>query len=205
MENEENKREIKLSNVKLFRYINGKAMEYDGLIDGHTIKIPSNVWFIGTANRDESTFGISDKVYDRAQTMNFNKRAPKIYSFGDPLEQRFVPYEMLVKLFDKAKIDYDFDAENNPAIKKTEKLLAPYNISFGNRILKQMEDFVKIYCACFGDKASAEKEAVERILLTKVVSKLENKIVESKEALALEFDKIGLKNCGAFVRKLSED
>lgn len=205
MENEENKREIKLSNVKLFRYINGKAMEYDGLIDGHTIKIPSNVWFIGTANRDESTFGISDKVYDRAQTMNFNKRAPKIYSFGDPLEQRFVPYEMLVKLFDKAKIDYDFDAENNSAIKKTEKLLAPYNISFGNRILKQMEDFVKIYCACFGDKASAEKEAVERILLTKVVSKLENKIVESKEALALEFDKIGLKNCGAFVRKLSED
>lgn len=205
MENEEDKREIKLSNVKLFRYENGQKIPYDGLTDGHTVKIPANIWFIGTANRDESTFAISDKVYDRAQTMNFNKRAPKIYSFGEPLAQRFVPYDMLIRLFDAARADYAFDAENDAAIQKTEKLLAPYNISFGNRVLKQMEDFVKIYCACFGDKAAAERDAVERILLSKVVSKLETKVVENKEALASEFDKLGLRTCGAFVRKLSED
>lgn len=205
MENEEDKREIKLSNVKLYRRENGQNVPYDGLTDGHTIKIPANVWFIGTANRDESTFAISDKVYDRAQTMNFNKRAPKIYSFGEPLSQRFVPYEILVKLFDAAKSDYVFDAESNVAIQKTEKLLAPYNISFGNRVLRQIEDFVKIYCACFGDKSVAERDAVERILLSKVVSKLENKVVENKDALASEFDKLGLKSCGEFVRRLSED
>lgn len=205
MENEEDKREIKLSNVKLFRTENGQKLPYAGLVDGHTVKIPTNVWFVGTANRDESTFAISDKVYDRAQTMNFDKRAPKIYSFGEPLEKRFVPYDMLVKLFESAKNDYSFDAENNAAVQKTEKLLAPFNISFGNRVLRQIEDFVKIYCSCFGDKAAAEKTAVERILLSKVVSKLENKIVENKEALAAEFDKADLKSCGAFVRKLSED
>ena len=205
MENEENKREIKLSNVKLFRRENGQNVPYDGLIDGHTVKIPANVWFIGTANRDESTFDISDKVYDRAQTMNFNKRAPKIQSFGEPLDKRFVPYDMLLRLFDAAKTDYVFDAENSALIQKTEKLLAPYNISFGNRVLRQIEDFVKIYCACFGDKAAAENAAVERILLSKVVSKLENKVVENKQALASEFDKLGLKSCGEFVRKLSED
>ncbi len=72
-------------------------------------------------------------------------------------------------------------------------------------MLRQIEDFVKIYCACFGDKAAAENAAVERILLSKVVSKLENKVVENKQALASEFDKLGLKSCGEFVRKLSED
>ena len=61
MEHEEGKREIKLLNVKLFRYENEEKIEYSALTNGHTLKIPSNVWFIGTANRDESTFEISDK------------------------------------------------------------------------------------------------------------------------------------------------
>lgn len=205
MENEPDKREIKLLNIKLYRNEDGETIPYRGLTDGHTIKIPQNVWFIGTANRDESTFAISDKVYDRAQTMNFNKRAPKINSFSQPLNQKFVSYDMLIDLFEQAKISYSFDAESNTTVQKTEKLLAPYNISFGNRILKQMEDFVKIYCACFGDKDAVVKDAVEKILLSKVVSKLENKVVENKESLADEFDRLGLTACSAFVRKLNED
>ncbi|MDE7454827.1 MAG: hypothetical protein K2M64_03250 [Clostridia bacterium] len=205
MENEEDKREIKLLNTKLLRNVDGQTVEYRGLTDGHTIKIPANVWFIGTANRDESTFEISDKVYDRAQTMNFNKRAPKVHSFSEPLAQRFVTYDMIAKLFDDAKKQYEFDAEQNRIVQKVEKLLAPYNISFGNRILKQMEEFVKIYCTCFGDKSAVEDDAVEKILLSKVVSKLENKIVENKQALVAEFNKLGLNRCSAFIEKLNED
>lgn len=205
MENEEDRRAIKLLNVKLSRTENGKKIPYDGLKDGHTIKVPTNVWFIGTANRDESTFEISDKVYDRAQTMNFDKRAPKIDSISEPLEKRFISYDMLSQLFDQAKKNYKFDAEDNRFIQGAEKLLAPYNISFGNRILRQIETFVKIYCACFGNQAAAEDDAVEKILLSKVVRKLENKVVENKEKLATEFDNIGLKVCGAFIRKLNED
>ncbi|MDE6028860.1 MAG: hypothetical protein K2F90_00890 [Clostridiales bacterium] len=205
MENEEDRRAIKLLNVKLSRIENGQAVGYEGLKDGHTLKIPPNVWFIGTANRDESTFEISDKVYDRAQTMNFDKRAAKINSFSEPLEKRFVSYDMLAKLFEEAKATYVFDAEDNKFIRETEKLLMPYNISFGNRILRQIEAFVKVYCACFGDQAAVENTAVEKILLSKVVRKLENKVIENKEKLAVEFDKLGMKQCSAFVRKLNED
>ncbi|MCX4285903.1 MAG: hypothetical protein OSJ68_01180 [Clostridia bacterium] len=68
-----------------------------------------------------------------------------------------------------------------------------------------MEDFVKIYCACFTDKNAAVNVAVEKILLSKVVAKLEYKIVENKESLAVEFDKLGLFACGEFIRKLNED
>lgn len=205
MEHEEDKREIKLLNIKLSRKTEEGEFEYCALTDGHTIKIPKNVWFVGTANRDESTFEISDKVYDRAQTMNFNKRAPKIHTYNEPIPQKFLSYEQLAKLLEDAKNHYTFEAEENKIIQQVEKLLIPFNISFGNRILKQMEEFVKIYCACFDEEKTMLNVAVEKILLSKVVSKLEFKVVENKEALARSFDELGLKACSSFIRKLNED
>jgi 5-methylcytosine-specific restriction endonuclease McrBC GTP-binding regulatory subunit McrB len=71
MENEEGKRSLKLLNVPLFQKTKDGEVPYKVLKEGETIEIPSNIYFIGTANRDESTFVISDKVYDRAHTMNF--------------------------------------------------------------------------------------------------------------------------------------
>ena len=41
------------------------------LTDGK-LKIPQNVWYIGTANNDDSTFAVSDKVYDRALVINLD-------------------------------------------------------------------------------------------------------------------------------------
>ena len=205
MEHEEHNREIKLLNIKLNRYENNVKYDYLALTDGHTIKIPTNVWFIGTANRDESTFEISDKVYDRAQTMNFNKRAPKVRSYTEPIPQKFLKYSDLSKLLNDAIKYGNFEAEDNLIIKGVEKILQPFNISFGNRILKQIEEFVKIYCACFNDGASVLNEAVEKIILSKVVSKLEFKNVENKDKLISEFNKLGLSLCSEFVRKLNED
>lgn len=206
MEHEEDRRGIKLLNVKLQNTVNGQKYPYRALSEGHTLKVPSNVWFIGTANRDESTFEISDKVYDRAQTMDFNKRAPKIRSFRAPIPQRFLPSDALTALFEQAKNGVRFEAEDNPLVRSVEKLLAPYNVSFGNRILKQMEDFVKIYCACFdGMSDEIVQDAVDRILLSKVVRKLETKIVTDKRALVAELNKLRLPKCCEFVQKLNED
>lgn len=205
MENEEDKREIKLLNVKLKRIEEGEEYQYLGLSEGHTLKIPTNVWFIGTANRDESTFDISDKVYDRAQTMNFNKRAPKIVENGEPLKPSFLSYIRFKDMFTHALSSVEFNAEKNQLIIDCEKLLLPYNISFGNRVLNQIESFVKIYCACFGNKSGVESDAVERILLSKVVAKLETKNVDDKEELASAFDEANLHRCAEFIRKLNED
>ena len=149
MENEEDKREIKLLNTKIYNTVEGEVRHYQGLVNDHTLKVPANVYFIGTANRDESTFEISDKVYDRAHTMNFNKRAPKVTKFNDPKEPLYLPYSSLRKMLDDAKAKYDFDLDKVDFVKEVEQLLLPYNISFGNRILRQIEDFVKVYCSCF--------------------------------------------------------
>ncbi len=205
MENEPDKRAIKLLNVKLARMRGGEKIEYKGLTRGHTIKILPNVWFIGTANRDESTFEISDKVYDRAHTMNFNQRAKKVHCYNEPLSPRFLPVSVFNSLLDEAKKSIDFTIENYPLIGEVEKLLAPYNISFGNRIAMQIESFVSIYCACFTATDEVIHDAVERILLSKVVSKLELKSVENKEELAAAFSSLGLFRCSEFIEKLNED
>ncbi len=205
MEHEEHNREIKLLNIKLNRIENNQKYDYLALSEGHTIKIPTNVWFIGTANRDESTFEISDKVYDRAQTMNFNKRAPKIRSYTAPIPQKFLKYSDLSKLLKDAINNGSFEAEDNSIIKAVEKILQPFNISFGYRVLKQIEEFVKIYCACFKDSNAVLNEAIEKIILSKVVAKLEFKNVENKDKLVSEFKKLGLQACSEFVSKLNED
>ena len=205
MEHEVYRRELKLLNIGLFRTENGEKIEYKGLTDGHTIKIPQNVWFIGTANRDESTFEISDKVYDRAHTMNFNKRAPKVLYYNEPILPQYLPIDILDGLFEKAKNDMKFNIDAYPAIAEVEKLLAPYNISFGNRVANQIETFVSIYCACFSASDAIIHDAVETILLSKIVSKLELKSLDNKEQLVAEFERLQFYRCSSFIEKLHED
>lgn len=38
------------------------------------LQIPQNVWYIGTINNDDSTFSVSDKVYDRAFVINLDSK-----------------------------------------------------------------------------------------------------------------------------------
>ena len=37
-------------------------------------KIPPNMWYIGTINNDDSTFMVTDKVYDRAMPIDINDK-----------------------------------------------------------------------------------------------------------------------------------
>ena len=205
MEHDPDKREIKLLNTPLYRCSGGSVSEYAALEDGHTLKIPRNVWFIGTANRDESTYDISDKVYDRAHTMNFDKRAQKPTLTGEPIGARYLPAGELLRLFDEARANIKIDIDKFPVVRRTEELLEPYGISFGNRIAMQIESFVSIYASCFTFGDGVIHEAFDTILLSKVVKKLELKIVDDKETLANEFAKIGLERCSRFVLSLKED
>lgn len=205
MENEEDRRELKLLGVPIYPTRDGIKYSYMGISEGTTLMIPKNVWFIGTANRDESTFEISDKVYDRAHTMNFNKRAPKLRSVGEQIAPRFMSTEELRRLFAEAERNVHFDIDSCAVVSEVEALLAPYNISFGNRIANQIESFVRIYAACFGGTENAVAEGLERILLSKVISKLELKSPVDKDGLAAEFERLGLMKCRDFVLSLNED
>lgn len=152
------------------------------LIGGNTIQIPKNVWFVGTANRDESTFEITDKVYDRAQVLNFNNRA-KGNKIDSNIPKVYLTYGELNTLFLKARGNkkINFKAEDYEVLQEIEHILKKYfRISYGNRIQDQMDTFVPVYVSAGMDaKTTPEEitvlinEAIDYQLTNKVLRKLE--------------------------------
>lgn len=203
---------------KHFKNIHGSASLVTGpqlLEDGKTITIPENVWFIGTANKDESTFEITDKVYDRAQVMNFKNRA-KGTKLDKNIEKKFIPYGTLKILFNKAKKEFDFDCASNPAINDIDDYLkAHFKVSFGNRILDQINKFVPVYVAAsFVSKPKNETEedsyiyeALDYQITNKVLRKLEyiDMTGEEIEELESKFKKYNLKLALDFLSSKKEN
>ena len=73
-------------------------------LNGGKITVPDSLWFVGTANNDDSTFTITDKVYDRAIPIELNERAD---SFECPNHERVhVTSDHLQYLFQKAKVEH---------------------------------------------------------------------------------------------------
>ncbi len=139
------------------------------LLEHGMLRIPENVWFIGTANNDDSTFSISDKVYDRAMVMNLDKKAdifnPEEYH-GDRISFRYFR-----DLTEQAKKDYVLSEEMKEKIQKIDAFLSEnYRITYGNRIRRQMEEYIPIYIACGG----TEIEAVDDLLAKKVLRKMDS-------------------------------
>ena len=137
------------------------------LIDGK-LQIPQNVWYIGTANNDDSTFAVSDKVYDRALVINLdNKGIP----FDAPVtETKRINYSYVESLYRKAVVDHPVSEANLENIAKLDVyVIEKFRVAFGNRIMKQIKTFVPVYVACGGD----EVEAIDYLLATKVYRKFE--------------------------------
>ncbi len=138
-----------------------------GLKDGR-IKLPENMWFIGTANNDDSTFAISDKVYDRAMIVDLDVRA---VPFGgqDPVPSIPVSYAEFNRLAENAQRGYELTRRNERRLAKLDEFLAEkFRISFGNRIMRQIRSYISVYASCGG----GELEALDDILCKKVLRKL---------------------------------
>lgn len=137
------------------------------LVEGK-IKIPENIWFVGTANNDDSTFAITDKVYDRASSIIMNEKAESFK--GKDLSPITLSYEYLNELFKDAFEGYSISKANMQALNKLDAHISnTFQISFGNRILKQLERFVPIYVACGRD----EVEGIDYIISRKIIRKFE--------------------------------
>jgi hypothetical protein len=137
------------------------------LVDGK-LQIPPNVWYIGTANNDDSTFAVSDKVYDRALVVNLDSKG---IPFDAPYtESKRINYSYVESLYKKAVVDHPVSAENLEKISKLDLyVIDHFRVAFGNRIMKQLKVFVPVYVACGGD----EVEAIDYLLATKVYRKFE--------------------------------
>lgn len=139
----------------------------------HVIKgrfrLPDNMWFVGTANNDDSTFAISDKVYDRGMPININSKAAP---FDAPLTESLpINYKYLEGLFKQAQEEHKVSDLN---IEKFEDMdnyvIEHFRLAFGNRIVKQLTEFVPVYVACGG----TEIDGLDYVLCNKILRKFES-------------------------------
>ena len=138
------------------------------LRDGR-IKLPVNMWFIGTANNDDSTFSISDKVYDRAMILDLERKSERFAAPATPKMR--VSAEQFEKMVEGAIREYTVSNRNKKRLGELDAyLIEHYHITFGNRIMKQILSYVPVYIACGGE----ELDALDDILAKKVMRKLES-------------------------------
>lgn len=180
-----------------------------GLQNGR-IRLPDNMWFIGTANNDDSTFAISDKVYDRAMVINLESKAEPFLPDGD--EVRCVPISAagFRKLIASAQAGYEITNRNMRRLRELDEyLIEKFQITFGNRIMRQIKDYISVYVGCGGD----EMEALDDIISKKVLRKLEmqNAVYVKNQAEALcnylceLFGETKVPKCIAYVRRVARN
>jgi 5-methylcytosine-specific restriction endonuclease McrBC GTP-binding regulatory subunit McrB len=152
------------------------------IVDGK-LHIEQNIWFIGTANNDDSTFTITDKVYDRAMSLFFDNKG--IAFEAEHTQAMPITYEKLHELYEQAKNDYPLSQKTLDKFAELDDfVIRNFKLAFGNRILKQMSNFVPCYVACGG----TELQAVDYIFESKILKKFEvlNVAFLRDELLALD-------------------
>lgn len=147
---------------------NTAASDPDLMQEGK-IWIPDNVWYVGTINNDDSTFAVADKVYDRAIPIDLDDRA-EYFEAPDTPPMR-LSYAHMEQLYEEAKAKYPVSEENLLLLDKLDKyLISHFRLTFGNRIMRQLKDFVPCYVACGG----TEIDGIDFMFAKKILRKFES-------------------------------
>ena len=137
-------------------------------LKGGKLQIPGNMWYIGTINNDDSTFAVTDKVYDRAMPIDINDKG-QVFEPIDT-DSMNINSSYLEGLFKQAKERHPLTDEMAKKIDEMDDyVIKHFRIAFGNRIVKQMKDFVATYVECGGK----EVDAVDYYIARKILRKFE--------------------------------
>ena len=132
------------------------------------LRLPGNLWYIGTINNDDSTFMVTDKVYDRAMPIDINTKV-------DPFkcreqEEVKINSSYLETLFNEAVDTHPLSDEGFKQVEEIDNyVIEHFRIAFGNRIMKQLQTFAPIYVACGGK----EIDAIDYFIAKKILRKFD--------------------------------
>lgn len=143
----------------------------DGLVGGGTgIALPDNVWFIGTANNDETTLTFADKTYDRAYLLELPANRVAVETASRPA---LTPLSTLslATAFERAKTDHGRDGERVVALLNSDlrpELQRLCSIGWGPRVEEQARTYTAVVCGAGG----RIEEAADHVLATKLLRKV---------------------------------
>ncbi|MHC5737456.1 AAA family ATPase [Nostoc sp.] len=133
------------------------------------LPIPDNVWFVGTANTDESTYEITRKVYDRAQVLQIDEPFPQeSFDTTQPANLKIPDFRQAVQ-----KAIANFRDTDREAVEGCLKLISSalheyFQVGYGQRLLDQLSIFLPTYTATGGKLGEGLDHFIARKLLWQV-------------------------------------
>lgn len=140
------------------------------LSEARFLSLPDNVWFVGTANHDETTKDFADKTYDRSFVLELPGR-PQSSSLEKRPRREPIACEALLAAFDKSSKNYSDEADR--AIRWMEEHLRNpmserFRVGWGGRLEKQIKQFVPVVLAAGGSLG----EALDQLVTSRVLRKI---------------------------------
>ena len=171
------------------------------------LQIPPNVWYIGTINNDDSTFMVTDKVYDRAMPIDINDKGQVF----EPVETsaQDINYSYLEGLFESAIKSNEMSEETLHKVDLMDDyVIKHFRIAFGNRIVAHMKKFVPVYVGCGGEEVDGVDYFIARKILRKFeqlnISYIRDEIDGFIEFLNKTFGKDKMKECIEYLTRLKK-
>ena len=176
-------------------------------IHGGKLKIPANMWYIGTINNDDSTFMVADKVYDRAMPIDINDKG-KAFKPIDT-EAQDINYSYLNNLFETAMQENQISQDTLDKIELMDDyVIRHFRIAFGNRIVSHMKKFVPVFVACGGDEIAGVDYFIAKKILRKFeqlnIAYIRDEIDPYVEFLDKTFGKNKMKECIEYLLRLKK-
>ncbi|MEO6924417.1 MAG: hypothetical protein ABI142_11375, partial [Bryocella sp.] len=143
------------------------------LLDGRHLTVPENVWFVGTANHDETTVEFADKTYDRAHVMELPNR-PEAFDPKELQERAPVSVTALQTSFGEAKAEFNADGMRVLELLGevlTRPMADRFGIAWANRLEQQVLAYVPVVMAAGGTSG----EAADDLVAMKILRKLRNR------------------------------
>ncbi len=142
-----------------------------------TIKLPKNLFIIGTVNIDETTYMFSPKVLDRANVIEFRVNHDEMNNYFQ--QPKPIDMDSLSGAGASMSTDFVIKAKDNCIIKEDlGNSLMPFfdnlqkaGAEFGYRTASEISRFVTICTALAGDKM-AENQVIDAAIMQKLLPKV---------------------------------
>ncbi|MFZ0042797.1 MAG: AAA family ATPase, partial [Solirubrobacteraceae bacterium] len=169
------------------------------LRDGRLLPLPDNVWFVGTANQDETTVGFAEKTLDRSNILELPSR-PERFVPGPADVPPVYSLKAWKRTFLKASGEHQAESDRVTGFLQGElatRLHTDFRIGVGPRSLNQLDDFVSTFVAAGGTVG----EAADHALAVKVLRKVRGRYEFRRDKIAALRDELpdfwlGLGDCG---------
>ena len=153
------------------------------LKDGRTLRLTPNIWFVGTANHDETTRDFADKTYDRSYILELPRnKDPFKHKKTKPRQP--ITFKALKDSFEEAKNQFQKDAVHSYKFIEEhlgEFLERRFKIGWGNRLERQIESYVPVVRQAGGSIGEATDYILESKLLRKLKDRHDTRVEDIRE------------------------